>query len=179
MRSIEESPPVSRGRMGNLREIKGIHRGSRPRPRPRPSASASVRPHDGFCADRWPFARALSPRDPSSVRPSNLIIVSPPFAPFSTYLPRRPTSYAAMPFVVVIGACGLPDMTSAKLYDFWTPSRLVMYKNQLILFLSSAFWGPFHLPTAYIICAWPLLLKSSCGCCTRSMVYKKHLIRNN
>ena len=36
-------------------------------------------------------------------------------------------------------------MTSAKFSDFLTPSPLVNVTNQLILFLSSAHWGP-HLP---------------------------------
>ena len=33
-------------------------------------------------------------------------------------------------------------MTSAKISDFLTPSPLVTNRNQLILFLSSACWGP-------------------------------------
>ena len=39
-------------------------------------------------------------------------------------------------------AWGLPYMTSAKCWDFFNHSPLVTYINQLILFLSSAFWGP-------------------------------------
>ena len=38
---------------------------------------------------------------------------------------------------------GLPFMTSANISDFSDPPfPLVTYRNQLILFLSSAFWGP-------------------------------------
>ena len=37
---------------------------------------------------------------------------------------------------------GLPSMTSAKVSDFFTQFPLVTVTNQLILFLSSAFWGP-------------------------------------
>ena len=37
---------------------------------------------------------------------------------------------------------GLPYMTSANFSAFWTPSPLVAFRNQMILFLLSAFWGP-------------------------------------
>ena len=36
---------------------------------------------------------------------------------------------------------GPPYMTSAKFYDFFNPPP-VTYRNKLILFLPSAFWGP-------------------------------------
>ena len=39
-------------------------------------------------------------------------------------------------------AKGLPYMTFATFSDFLTPSPLVTYRNQVILFLWSAFWGP-------------------------------------
>ena len=48
---------------------------------------------------------------------------------------------------------GLPYMTSAKSSDFLTPSPLVVDRNQLILFLSSAFWDPLYphpLRTSYM-----------------------------
>ena len=40
------------------------------------------------------------------------------------------------------GVRGLPYMTSARFSNFFTPSPLVTVTNKLILFLSSAFWGP-------------------------------------
>ena len=42
-------------------------------------------------------------------------------------------------------------MTSAKCSDCWTTLHPFTYKNQLILFLSSAFWGP----SADVILVWP------------------------
>ena len=48
---------------------------------------------------------------------------------------------------------GLPYMTSAKISDFFDP--LVTVKNQLIVFLLSAFWGPPPPPTADVIYGSP------------------------
>ena len=53
---------------------------------------------------------------------------------------------------------GLPYMTSAKFSDFWTPSPPFTVTNQLILFLSSAFWGPPPPPTADVIYGNPLTI---------------------
>ena len=50
---------------------------------------------------------------------------------------------------------GLPYMISAKFSYFWTPSPLVTYRNQLILLLLSAFWGP-PLPHPDVIYGSPL-----------------------
>ena len=44
-------------------------------------------------------------------------------------------------------------MTSAKISDFFDP--LVTVKNQLIVFLLSAFWGPPPPPTADVIYGSP------------------------
>ena len=47
-------------------------------------------------------------------------------------------------FSLYSGHRGPPYMTSTNISDFFTPSPLflVTYRNQLILFLLSAFWGP-------------------------------------
>ena len=53
---------------------------------------------------------------------------------------------------------GLPVMTSRKFTDFVYPLPLVTITNQLIVFLSSAFWGPAPPLSAEIIDGSPLLL---------------------
>ena len=50
---------------------------------------------------------------------------------------------------------GFPYMTFAQFWDLLTPSPLVTYRNQLTLFLSSAFWGPPPPPSADIIYGSP------------------------
>ena len=50
---------------------------------------------------------------------------------------------------------GLPYMASAKLSEFFT-SPPVAYKNQLILFLLSAFWEPPPPWSGDVICGSPL-----------------------
>ena len=50
---------------------------------------------------------------------------------------------------------GLPYMTSARFSDILTPSPLVTVTNQLVLFLSSAFWGPPPPSTADVIYGRP------------------------
>ena len=62
-------------------------------------------------------------------------------------------------------------MTSAKIYDFWTPLPLVTVTNQLNLFLSSAIWGPTSPPpTADVKYGSPLKLKMDALCKTSPAV---------
>ena len=72
-------------------------------------------PSDGFCVDRWPFRHPL-PRPTVERRHRFLLRL---LSSFSTYLLRRPTSYA--PFVV-IGSDSY--MTSAIFPSFGPPHTL-------------------------------------------------------
>ena len=58
----------------------------------------------------------------------------------------KPLSEGKRESILVINpreGASIYDVRKIKFWDFLTtPPSLVMYRNQLVLFLSSAFWGP-------------------------------------